>query len=149
MQNIYDKYPDIEAIVANCTDSKETGKPVKGTSHTLYNGHSDFFYIPVSLLPAYKHYMSTFVAHNLFLEIAVAMWAKCFTPDFDTQAIELELCTTWDFSVRSDILKWGHKCKANTVIIHPVKFSDPKSVGFAQEFLLKHKTKYSNFTVQI
>lgn len=149
MQRIYNDHPEMEAIVDKCTDSKATGVPVKGTSHTLYNGHSDFFYLPVSLIPAYQKYMTVFVDKGVFLEIAVAMWAKCFTPNFDTEAIELVICTTWDYSVRSDIWKWGPHCEANTSLIHPVKYSNPSALKFAQEFLIKHKTKYSNtnFTI--
>lgn len=87
--------------------------------------------------------MGVFAEKQVFLETAVATWAKCFTPSFDTNSEELELCTTWDYSKRSDILKWGPHCLPNTTIIHPVKYSDPVGLKFAQEFLLKHATKYS------
>eukprot|EP01034_Spumella_vulgaris_P024488 gene24488-30839_t len=106
MQRVYDAHPDIEAIMKQCTDTKIVKDHKPGNSHTIYHGHSDFLYIPKSMVSSYLYHMGAFSKHELFLEIAVATWAKCFSPNYDTEAIELEICTTWDYSERSEIMKW-------------------------------------------
>jgi hypothetical protein len=96
------------------------------------------------MVPSYLYHMGAFAKYEVFLEIAVATWAKCFTPHYDTEAIELEICTTWDYSVRSEIMKWGPSCVNDTVIIHPVKYSGEVGLQFAKDFLKRHKTPHMN-----
>ncbi len=116
-----------------------------GTSHTIYHGHSDFYYVPKALVPNFHKYMGAFAEHQIFLEISVPMWAKCFAPSFDLRSELLELCTTWDYGVRYDVYKWGPKCISNTTIIHPTKYSSPDGLRFAQEWMSKHASKYSQW----
>jgi len=88
------------------------------------------------------HVMRLFSEYHIFFEIAVVTYLKCFSSGNDFQQIEeLNLCTNWDSTqTRNDFLQWVNRdCDhKKTVIIHPVKFSDKRSVKYAKEFLVIH-----------
>jgi hypothetical protein len=88
--------------------------------------------------------MGIFVKYKLHLEIAIPTWAKCFTPHYDIDAIELKICTEWNYKLRSNITKWSAKCENDTVLIHPIKYSSVAGLKFAQDFLVQHQTIYMN-----
>ena len=113
-----------------------------GGSHIWWYGSADVYYVPVSQIYKFMYVIRLFSELHIFHEIAVVTYIKCFSSGIDDSQIEdLHLCTTWGApKIRSNLLEWVNRiCDRNkTVIIHPAKFSDGRSVKYARQFLLTH-----------
>lgn len=134
---------------------------------TLYYSSGDIHYVPVSYRDNYIEIVGAMANFNVFFEIALSTWLKCFTfasdvleirelypprddslpnhcpPEFcslaDQKAIEfLELCTDWDYN-RNNVQYYYRHCPPSTDAVHPVKISSiPGGYFFMRDFLDKH-----------
>ena len=115
----------LEKGIINCT----------GDSHTWYTGQSDFIYLPKSEASNFIKIIAKFSASELFLEVAIPTYVKCFA---NTEFTFFSLCTS--FASKSKTIKNYVKNCNGIDAVHPIKLSKP----YGKEYMKYKMFAYEN-----
>jgi hypothetical protein len=107
-------------------------KKCYGSEHTWNIGKGDFYYIPRSAAPLFISVCEKFSKSNLFLEIAVPTFTKCFARNFKVESISL--CDAVG-ELGGNVRLIEKKCQTN--LIHPVKLSYSLAAPFIKSFVTR------------
>lgn len=92
----------------------------------IYFGQSDFYFISRNDASMFFKIASFMRKSNLFLEIAIPMFIKYFSPNRDKSLNSLlKIFTTWDSSRKNVDFYFKEGCRGSTKYdyVHPIKFN--------------------------
>jgi hypothetical protein len=116
----------IDRLLGNRTDIAGEIKGCFNSVHHWCGEQADFFYVPQLYRNSFMRVLSAFGQHNIFVEIAIPTYYRCYVKPADLQP--LNLCTSFDEKTRNSILHMELFCPLNYPLFHPVKLSIPANV---------------------
>ncbi len=114
LDSLLESHEFIKSTIEKCT----------GSSHNIFSGKGDFFYVPKSEAKSFHHIGGLFAKHRLFLEFAIPLYMECFT---NVKPLHLSYCHRYHpLSPEETVSVVAADCH-DADVVHPVKLSHPKS----------------------
>jgi hypothetical protein len=85
---------------------------------------SDFFFIPQNMRQLFVRTLGTYGKYNLFLEIAIPMFEKCYVPP--SMIVSLPICILYHRRNNLSVIEFD--CQEGYGLFHPIKLSSPDAI---------------------
>lgn len=113
----------IDNLLGNRTDIADEISRCFNSVHHWCGEQADFFHVPQHYRNSFMRILSAFGKYNIFVEIAVPTYYRCYVKPAHLQP--LRLCTSFSQKARNNISHMERFCSAGYPLFHPVKLSMP------------------------